>query len=154
MTKGLNEARAFLRQFRSMVDLAKVVDELGSVEEQLSQRKVEYEAASGLVDKARADMAEAEGRQRVAEAAIEEARQQRKDMISGAKVEAELIVQEAERRADEIVKKANEESNGVKDKTKALEAELARLDAEVAKRASELVDMQAAINKLRKKFAE
>lgn len=154
MTKGLNEARAFLRQFRSMVDLAKVVDELGFVEEQLSQRKVEYEAASGLVDKARAELRAVEDAHTASLKRAQEDAKLLAEQVKAARIEADDIIGAAKIKADEIVKKANEESNGIKDKIKAMEAEIVKLDAEVAKRATELVDMQVAINKLRKKFAE
>lgn len=152
MTKGYNEARAFIRQFRHLMDFAKVIEELGYVEEQLALRKVEHEAAASLVDKARAEQAEVENQLRQIRLGIEEARRQAKLLAAEAQACAETIVVEAKLQADEIVKAANEISNGIKSQVSELRSEVSRLDADIVNKKTESANMDKKIDKFRRQL--
>lgn len=152
MTKGLNEAKNFIRQFRSLVVFAELIEDLGDADEKLAQRKQEIGAAESLVAKAREDLAGVEAEGRAAKAAVSEARKQAKEIVQAAERKAEAVLAEAAAKCRDMLAAATADVKTVERQRDTVREEVGRLSraAEVARK--EQASLEEELRKFKAKF--
>lgn len=128
--KVINEARTFLRNFRSVLSFADMVDQIGTWEGALTEIKISAKDEQAKLDRLKEDLK-----------ALEKEHEKAKKEIAAAKQKVTEIEADAQRRAAEILKKADaaatESRNATTDVLIAEQQKLAEVRQETGRVASQ-----------------
>lgn len=151
--KAADDIKSLASRFRSVLEVAEVLEKIGSLEQAVRDAESKKKAAYADAEKAVSLLNDKAEELEKANAEIGKAKEASASIVAQANQKAGVIIAEAEVKAGEIISKANSDKAVVEEAIKSLNAKSVSLSGEISKQESHLADIKKHIQDAKSKIS-